>query len=383
MRSMSLRIILAIILLSGLAACKQNEPDSPVTDRPVDVRIVVSNGSETRSAGDTETDNDIRQLRVYAFNSNGVLVGYAEDDNLSNQSYLYITLREAGNIYFYVIANADFGPRPTVDGVEVSDWSSLSATQLQKLRFDLTGFNGWPQIDGNSLSPMSNNRVDEEGNDMQYQNDFATAVQVVSPSTTTQIIPVTVQHVLGRLRLLLNKEPGNDDMKITVTRAELFHRPDDYRLYLNNNAPADIDSHITFVNNSEQLVDRIISSDAPVELVSKPADGYTEIARTFLAPNQHGTYDMTGAAFTDAAGSPTETGKDKAYRLELTVQFEYTPSNGVSASVSERNYTLYLPSVPRNTSIEVEGTLNGTTDLQFNLLTKVWQEREMTIPPFM
>ena len=92
---------------------------------------------------------------------------------------------------------------------------------------------------------------------------------------------------------------------------------------------------------------------------------------------------MTGAAFTDAAGSPTETGKDKAYRLELTVQFEYTPSNGVSASVSERNYTLYLPSVPRNTSIEVEGTLNGTTDLQFNLLTKVWQEREMTIPPFM
>ena len=31
----------------------------------------------------------------------------------------------------------------------------------------------------------------------------------------------------------------------------------------------------------------------------------------------------------------------------------------------------------------VEGTLNGTTDLQFNLLTKVWQEREMTIPPFM
>lgn len=360
---------MTIAALAVATSCGKSDTPTAASG-PVDVRLVVSSGDNTR-VGSDKTDNDIRQLRVYAFNAKGEKVGYAEADKLQGQNYIPITLSEGGNINFYVIANDNFGPKPTVGTTSVTDWTSLSKTDLESLKFDLSEFGGWSTT-GDFVSPMSNNLKDEFGNDLENNYAYSNPVTVTKPT----VIPVTVQHVLGRLRLMLNKDASAEDVTIKVTKAVVYHRPDAFKLYFAENEKNQIDDIITFTNNAESLKEQLIVDTKP--LVDKPDDGYTTIARTYLAPNQYGTYDKTGGKFTTENGNETEAGKDKAYRLELEVKFAY--STGTSET---KKYTVYLPRVPRNTSIDVQGTFKGTVvKPEFNVMTEAWEEKVMNIPEF-
>lgn len=360
---------MTIAALAVATSCGKSDTPTAASG-PVDVRLVVSSGNNTR-VGSDKTDNDIRQLRVYAFKGD-TKVGYAEADNLKGQNYIPITLSEGGDsINFYVIANDNFGPKP------ITDWTSLSKTDLESLKFDLSGFTGWSTT-GDFVSPMTNCRYDEFGTEFtdKYEKDYATKVTIQRPTTGSLVIPVTVQHVLGRLRLMLNKDRDADNrLTIKVTRATVYHSPNVAHLYtvqgLHNNA-----TNITY--RDTPVTEEIISADSPAILNTQPENGsYTTIARTYLAPNQYGTYDKTGGKFTTENGNETEAGKDKAYRLELTVEFADT----TGTSETTKNYTVYLPRVPRNTSIDVQGTFKGTV-VKFNVMTEAWEEKEMNIPPF-
>lgn len=369
---------MTIAALAVATSCGKSDTPAAASG-PVDVRLVVSSGNNTRVGSDA-TDNDIRQLRVYAFNAKGEKVGYAEADKLQGQNYIPITLSEDGEINFYVIANDNFGPKPTVGTTSVTDWTSLSKTDLESLKFDLSEFGGWSATD-DFVSPMTNCRYDEFGTEFtdKYEKDYATKVTIQRPTTGSLVIPVTVQHALGRLRLMLNKDRDADNgLTITVTRATVYHSPNVAHLYtvqgLHNNA-----TNITY--RDKPVTEEIISADSPVSLDPQPEDGsYTTIARTYLAPNQYGTYDKTGGKFTTEDGSETTVGKDKAYRLDLTVEFAY------STGKETKNYTVYLPRVPRNTSIDVQGTFKGTVvDINptFNIMVNAWVERPIEIPPFL
>lgn len=366
---------MTIAALAVATSCGKSDTPTAASG-PVDVRLVVSSGDNTRVGSDA-TDNDIRQLRVYAFNAKGEKVGYAEADNLRGQNYIPITLSEGGDINFYVIANGNFGPKPTVDAAQVTDWASLSKANLESLKFDLSEFGGWSATD-DFVSPMSNNLKDEFGNDLENNNAYSSNPVTVTKPT---VIPVTVQHVLGRLRLMLNKDASAKDVTIKVTSAVLYHRPDAFKLYFSYGEKDKIDDIITFTNNADSLKEQLIVDTKPDTLVVKPDDGYTTIARTYLAPNQYGTYDKTGGKFTTKDGSETTFGEDKAYRLELTVEFTYT--TGTSEIKETKNYKVYLPRVPRNTSIDVQGTFKGTVvKPEFNVMTEAWEEKVMNIPEF-
>lgn len=361
MRTIYTSCLMTIAALAVATSCGKSDTPTAASG-PVDVRLVVSSGDNTR-VGSDETDNDICQLRVYAFNAYGKKVGYAEADNLQGQNYIPITLSEGGDINFYVIANDNFGPKPTIGTKPVTDWTLLSKTDLESLKFDLSGFSGWSATD-DFVSPMSNNRYDEFGNDLKndsgtaaYKNDYGTAVNVTKPT----VIPVTVQHALGRLRLMLNKE--SDDVKITLKRAAVYNRPDYFLLY--NSGSADIE-----YEKNESLVDEFVVSDIPLETTQK------EVARTYLAPNLYGSSDPDTYNAQKTDGTSTN-GLNKAYRLDLTVEF---------AGTSEpKKYTVYLPRVPRNTSIDVQGTFKGTVvDINptFNIMVNAWVERPIEIPAF-
>lgn len=381
MKIVYIYLLMAVTALAAVTSCSKEGTPTGVAG-PIDVRLVVSDGNGTR-VGSDDTDNYIHQLRVYAFIGDEK-VGYAEADNLSDRNYIPMTLSKIGSINFYVIANDKFGPNPkkqnedgTWESPTKSGWESLSKEELESLKFDLTKFNGWKPINGDFVSPMSNNPCDEFSAEFTGKNNY-TIAYTINPQDSTLVIPVTVQHVLGRLRLMLNKE--SDDVTITLTRAEVYHRPDAFRLYFGKQES--VDDVISFNDNqtandkNQELVESLIGTDQP--LVTKPADGYTTVARTYLAPNQHGTYDKTGGTFTTSEGTITETGKDKAYRLELTVRFDY------GNHTETKNYTVYLPRVPRNTSIDVQGTFKGSTDVkpEFNVMTEAWVEKDITIPPF-
>lgn len=75
---------------------------------------------------------------------------------------------------------------------------------------------------------------------------------------------------------------------------------------------------------------------------------------------------------------------NKAYCLELTVEFAYTTGTSKTKNYTE-DYTVYLPRVPRNTSIDVQGTFKGTVvDINptFNIMVNAWVERPIKIPAF-
>ena len=361
---------MTIAALALATSCGKSDTPTAASG-PVDVRLVVSSGNNTRVGSDA-TDNDIRQLRVYAFKGD-TKVGYAEADSLKGQNYIPITLSEGGEINFYVIANDNFGP------AQVTDWASLSKANLESLKFDLSGFTGWSTT-GDFVSPMTNCRYDEFGNELKndsgtaaYKNDYGTAVNVTKPT----VIPVTVQHVLGRLRLMLNKDASAKDT-IKVTKAVVYHRPDAFKLYFSYGEKDKIDDVITFTNNAEPLTEQLIDASNAVTLDVKPDDGYTTIARTYLAPNQYGSSDPDTYTAQKTDGT-TSNGLNKAYCLELEVEFAY------STGTETKNYTVYLPRVPRNTSIDVQGTFKGTVvDIEptFNIMVNAWVERPIDIPAF-
>lgn len=364
MKTRYISCLTALLLSVGMFSCNRDDAGGGPVDPegPVGVRIVVSNGDATRSVGSEATDNEIRRLRVYAFNASGNLTGYAMSDNLQGRNYLPITLRGGGETYFYVIANDHFGPNPTVNGTAVRDWTLLTRSDLQNLVFDLSGFTGWTVNNGESISPMSNNRYREDGSEFtnKCENNFAKAVNVTKG---TQIIPVTVQHVLGRLRLFLYKDASlGDDYVIKLTHAAVYRRPDAFRLYYSDG------NTITYTKNSDALVDEFVTSE--IILDEKPADGETPLARTFLAPNTYGSGDKVGSA--------PASDEDKAYKLVLTIDRAYR-----GGGWSSKDYTVYLPPVSRNASIDVQGTISADIhDLSFNVMTNAWVEKEMDIPTF-
>lgn len=366
MKTRYISCLTALLLSVGMFSCNRDDAGGGPVDPegPVGVRIVVSNGDATRSVGSEATDNAIRRLRVYAFDADGKLTGYNMSDNLQGRNYLPISLSKGGETYFYVIANDHFGPNPTVGSTPVSDsdWSALTRSELQNLVFDLSGFKGWTVNNGESISPMSNNRYREDGSEFtnKYKNDFATVVNVTEDR---QIIPVTVQHVLGRLQLFLYKDASlGDDYVIKLTRAAVYRRPDAFRLYYSDG------NTITYTKNSDALVDEFVTSE--IILDKKPANGETPLARTFLAPNTYGSEHTDGTAPASDA--------NKAYRLDLTVTFSY-PGGGPTS----KTYSVYLPPVSRNASIDVQGAISvDIHDLSFNVMTNAWVEKEMDIPPF-
>ena len=363
---------MTIAALALATSCGKSDTPTAASG-PVDVRLVVSSGNNTR-VGSDKTDNYIHQLRVYAFKGDKK-VGYAEADSLKGQNYIPITLSEDGEINFYVIANDNFGPKPTVGTTQVTDWASLSKTDLESLKFDLSEFGGWSATD-DFVSPMSNNLKDEFGNDLENNNAYSNPVTVTKPTSGSLVIPVTVQHVLGRLRLMLNKDRDADNgLTITVTRATVYHSPNVAHLYtvqgLHNNA-----TNITY--RDTPVTEEIISADSPVSLDPQPEDGsYTTIARTYLAPNQYGSRDPDTYTAQKTDGTTSSNGLNEAYCLKLTVEFAY------STGKETKNYTVYLPRVPRNTSIDVQGTFKGTVvKPEFNVMTEAWEEKVMDIPEF-
>lgn len=361
---------MTIAALAVATSCGKSDTPTAASG-PVDVRLVVSSGDNTR-VGSDKTDNDIRQLRVYAFKGD-TKVGYAEADNLRGQNYIPITLSEGGNINFYVIANDNFGPKPKVGTTPVTDWTSLSKTDLESLKFDLSGFSGWSTTD-DFVSPMSNNLKDEFGNDLENNNAYSNPVTVTKPTSGSLVIPVTVQHVLGRLRLMLNKE--SDDVTITLKRAAVYNRPDYFLLYNSGSADIEYNNNKSLVDNNKSLVDEFVVSDIPLGTTQK------EVARTYLAPNQYGSSDPDTYTAQKTDGTTSSNGLNEAYRLELTVEFAYTTGTSETKNYTE-DYTVYLPRVPRNTSIDVQGTFKGTVvKPEFNVMTEAWVEKVMDIPAF-
>ena len=107
-------------LLVGTASCIKDDASlTSECDRgPANVRLMVQNDA-TRSIGSSDTDNEVRQLRIYAFRADEK-VGYAYVENVpQGMAYVPMSLSESGNIRFYVLANDGFATGANVGGIRL------------------------------------------------------------------------------------------------------------------------------------------------------------------------------------------------------------------------------------------------------------------------
>lgn len=337
-------LILPAFLLGGMTSCIKD--DTAVMDcgstGSASVRLIVRDVAASR-AGSTETDNKVRQLRVYAFNQNGNQVGYVNVENMPEGSaYVPMYLSESGPIRFYVIANDKYATIP--EGTASPDWENMTGNGLSGLSFD-----GWQEVDNEIISPMVNDIAGGEGNYNELVNVGQTS------NTEWQIVPVTVRHALSRLRLLLNKEGEGD---ITVLNAKVIHRPDNYVLF----TPRSVDV-IKFDKNQGSGEDEFVTN-IPIT-TSSSLGSYQEVGRTFLRPNPYGSSDRTGDTYVPAypSGASGQQGLEYAYILSI----DYAVGG------STKHKDVYLPQVPRNKSIDVQGTLKSGS-LNLELTVNDWED---------
>lgn len=320
-------------LLVGTASCIKDDASlTSECDRgPANVRLMVQNDA-TRSIGSSDTDNEVRQLRIYAFKADEK-VGYAYVENVpQGMAYVPMSLSESGNIRFYVLANDGFATGANVGGTLVSDWESLTRQQLNVLQFT-----SWQEVGDECISPMVNNAS--------YTKD----VNIEPNKDGWQVVSVNVQHILARLRLLLNKEGDGD---IVITGAKVIHRPDNYMLF----TPRTVDV-VTFNGNSDQAVDELIAEDVPVT-VTTDDDSYQEIGRTFLKPNAYGSTNPD-----EYVPYVNYDGLSKSYIFSIDYTTGGTP----------KHKDVYLPRVLRNQSIDVEGTLRSGS-LELAVTVNDWED---------
>ena len=322
----------AACVLSLLPSCVKDDYEDRSTGGPAEVRLLINGGSTRTRAGSTDTDNAIRQVRIYAFNANEEKVGYAyaPDLNSDGTTYVPVSLTEIGAINFYVIANDGFATGATVDGTPVTNWEELTLGQLQELYFT-----GMCEVEGKFISPMANNPVNPGGSDDSdgTKNNYSQPVNIDGNRNEPQIVQVDVQHILSRLRLLLNKE-GNAE--VTVNSATIKHGPQNYLLY------SETDDNATVQN--EQRKEETFITNQPVTQLFTSKGVYPdacEIGRTYITPNPEGSTDPD-----EFNGSDQE----KAYILSITYTVE-----GEEKTTKD----VYLPPVRRNQSIDVQGTLKG------------------------
>ncbi len=318
-------IIYSVLLLTSLSSCIKDNDINSSSCAETHVQLVIGN-TASRAGVDASPDL-IDRLRIYVFNEQNERVGYLFRDNLNAKDVISLPMpldREASGkaVYFYVLAN-------DLDGWALNENTSCSV-------LDEMSFKRWEEGDVPSLSPMVNNDNTSD------KGGYKTRVQLTEEKW--QNVNVHIQHIVGRLRLLLKKD-GNGS--IVINNATVYHRPDNYFLFDNANG------NITFDKNSKDIKDQFIIE----EPINSTTD-YGVIGETYLAPNAYGTKDMTGDTYDPAY---TDGGRDKAYILVI----DYTVDN------TSKRKIVFLPPVSRNQSIDVKGTLVSNS-LKVHLTVKDW-----------
>lgn len=206
-------VIYSVLWMAALFSSCIKEGGLEAESMDTYVQLVISNAA-SRAGENTAPADPINRLRVYAFNAQGKKIGYLFRDNLNTSEGISLPMpldkqQSGSKAYFYVLAN------------DIDGWGLNEET----LRKDLDGmsFTRWEDNTVPALAPMVNND-NSEG-----KGGYQTEVDLTPTSGSKWVtVNVNIQHIIGRVRLMLKKE-GNGD--IVITRAAVIHRPDNYLLF--------------------------------------------------------------------------------------------------------------------------------------------------------
>lgn len=325
-------VIYSVLWMAALLSSCIKEGGIEAESKDTHVQLVISNAA-SRARENTAPADPIHRLRVYAFNAQGEKVGYLFRDGLNTSEGISLPMpldkqQSGSEVYFYILAN------------DIDGWGLSETTPRANL--NSMSFTRWEDNTVPAVAPMVNN--DNSAGKGGYQTKVA-----LTPTSGSKWVTVNVniQHILGRVRLMLKKE-GNGE--IVINRAAVIHRPDNYLLFTPSTVTA-----VTFNQNSDNVVDEFITHTAVTSTTA-----YEVIGQTYLAPNAYGSTDPTGDSYIPAYpdNASGNEGMNNAYILSIDYTVGGTP----------KHKEVYLPQVLRNRSIDVQGTLrSGSLNLEIQV----------------
>ena len=333
-------IIYFVLLAAAFSSCiKEGELEAESKD--THVRLVINNPASR--AGETAPGDPIDRLRVYAFNSQGQRVGYLYREGLNTSDALILPMpldkqQSGSQVYFYVVAN-------DLDTWKDAGGKPMLTENTTRAQLDAMNFPRWQtNSDAPKFAPMSNNDVSAG------KGGYSTPVTLTpAPGSKWVNVDVNVQHMLGRVRLMLRKEGAGE---IKITRAIVQNGAGGYVMF----TPKSVGG-LSFAPEAEVefITDKPVASTTNYEL----------IGQTYLTPNIYGTTDPTGDTYVPIyTGTPSTTqGLAEAHILSI----DYTVGG------QQKHKDVYLPRVLRNESVDVMGTIKSGS-LNLAVTVRSWTD---------
>lgn len=346
--------ILSLFLVClWLAACTSDDAAevAPSAEDTTEVMLVIdANAPETRAT--VNYDKEIRTIRIYAYphGTAGTAVspiGYYYQEVEGNGPYyctMDLPLVETTVVDFLVTLN-DGSMRGKDTSVALNE--NTIRNEVENYMFTANTFK--TDADGDFACPMSN--LLEEGkteNDVDKNNRSFT----IRKTTAPQLIDIVCTRAMARLRLQFAKI---GEETATIDRATLYRGP---RYTWLMKEPTEEDQK-TMYDTPEGLSDAFLSTPAPITKVVASVNNengeYQTISETYMLENLFGTADP------DKLPEGTDGNGNRMYWLEI----EYTIND------TKHEKWVYLPSVKRNQTINVRGTLVSNS-LQIQLTAEPW-----------
>lgn len=346
-------------------SCSEDSPASTGmegdegTDSPGQVTLVIGSAA-TRAAGDSPTSDEVRTLRVFAYDAtaddNAAPIGHKYLDDLSGTGPFYaeMELQKRGQVKFYALVN-EVGADAANESIILLD-GNTTQTDLNNYRIGRT-----LQDYGNGYAiPMSSLAdADGEGN----------RTFTIAATSRPQYVNLTATRVLSRLRLYFatyETEQG----QVQITGATLTQGPASVHLTMEETTESLANyyvnaSNITVIGNGSPVTVNTSLNDPNAKLT---ATNTQLVATAYMPENPYGASDKN--ANEEWNGAQAGTGEDKEKAYKLTVNYRM--------GTQTKTKDIYLPSVERNQTVNVFGLLRGA-DIELHIRVADWEVEEVEL----
>lgn len=371
-----LKYIVLFITFGLLASCLQTDGLFDTTTSGEEVlldlkcvtmgqqKVVVTKAWE----GATDTENYIRDLRVYIFSKSGSLVGYGLFGNaaLTEKDYGYWRNLEnistkTGEVYIYAVANVSTSQYPLsetdlklltdIDPLNLSE-SSLTLDTFKDIKFGRIR-DGLNPLDERFMMVGSVN----DGNLVTISRNAVTNEAEISAPTDNAAKELRLYRILSKNTINISAGTG---VTFTLTSYGLYNVPNGGSLVKSNDQTA------TFNTSYPEEFSRLLTSDQsslsfylPENMAGsgqnittwqdREKNSYDTGAKVFTNAPENSTYLVLRGNYSKPA--PSETGRDIQANVEYTIHF-----GDFGSDLSDFD-------VERNFSYTYNVTINGVDDI--------------------
>jgi len=356
--------VLAVVLAAGCIF----EKESPMGEgRKKDVMVLLNISAKDliqTKADDVDPETVLNTVRIYAYDQDGVQIGYADNSTANGNAFHMVLTVPDGQatetVDFYAVANegAMTDLTYTVGSVtETALKQTMSLAELQAVLFSISSANTADFVAANGI-PMSGYLPDKELNLNEGTEHRGTVGGHAPGFTLNQAINLDLTRTLAKVAVYA-AEVGNatgttTSPKIAITGITVSNVISQSSLLVPSTYPSGIVDGGYAMHSTSTSVTNTVADDAAAEVYENDAN-FTKIDSAYFAENPVGSSDWTKAA---TAGTG------------MVLNISYT------AGGSAKTQSIYMPAIERNHFYKVLCRISAGGELLLDLEVLDWDDAE-------